>query len=71
MQKRSDGTQCLGCRVLLPDAINEPVRHSHPYVELGVDTGSKGALDILPQVVEQHLIISHVDADWGSPTRSP
>jgi len=33
---RSDGAQCLGCRVPLPGAINEPVRHSHPSVLLPV-----------------------------------
>jgi hypothetical protein len=43
------------------------VWHSHPYVELGVDAGSNGPLRVASRVVEQHFIISHVDADWGQP----
>ena len=66
-QKYADNAQGLGGGVQVPDAVDEPVWHSHPYIKLGVDAGSNGALDIPPRVVQQHLIISHVDADWWQP----
>jgi len=40
------------------------VRHSHPYVQRGVDAGRRGALNIAARVVEQHLFVSNVNADW-------
>jgi hypothetical protein len=71
IQKCADSAQSLvGC-VQIPDAIDEPVWHSHPYVELGVDARNNGALDVPSRVVEQHFIISHVDADWGQPRQIP
>src|SRR5258707_10147362 len=46
------------------DLDDEPVRHSHPYVQPGVDAGGNGALDIAPRIVEQHFVVSHVNTDW-------
>jgi hypothetical protein len=57
--------------VQVTDTVDKHVWHSHPYVELGVDAGSNGALHVPSRVVEQHLIISHVDADWGKPGQIP
>jgi hypothetical protein len=39
------------------------MRHSHPYVELCVDADRDGALYIAARVVEQHFVVSNVNAD--------
>src|SRR5712692_1087850 len=40
------------------------MRHSHPNVQLGVDARRDGALYIAARVVQQHFVVSNVDADW-------
>ena len=67
IQKCADSAQGLVGGVQVPNAVDEPVWHSRPYVELGVDAGSNGPLHVASRVVEQHFIISHVEADWGQP----
>jgi monovalent cation:H+ antiporter-2, CPA2 family len=62
-QKCAYRVQCLVRSVHAPDTIEEGVWHALPHVELGVDAGCDGAFHIASRVVEQHFIISHVDAD--------
>ena len=45
------------------------MRHSHPYVQLGVDTRCDRALEIAARVVEQNLIVSNVNADRWQPAQ--
>src|SRR6266581_8492615 len=62
-QKGSDGVECLSSCVEFAYRGDESVRHSHPYVQRGVDTRQGGALHVAARVVEQHFVVSHVHAD--------
>ena len=45
-QKGSDCLECLSSRVEFAYTGDEAVRHSHPYVQLGVDARRDGALHV-------------------------
>src|SRR5713101_8446739 len=60
----SDGAKCLSSSVETVYVGDESMRHSHPYVQRGVDTRRDGALHVAARVVEQHFVVSNVHADW-------
>jgi hypothetical protein len=39
------------------------VRHTLPHIKPRVDTCGDGALDVATRVVQQHLVVSYVNAD--------
>jgi pimeloyl-ACP methyl ester carboxylesterase len=43
------------------------MRHPHPYVQGGIDARCDSALDIAARVVQQHFVVSHMDADCRKP----
>jgi hypothetical protein len=53
------------------DIHDETVWHSHPYVELCIDARGDGALYIAARVVEQHFVVSNVNADWRQSAQIP
>src|SRR5882762_5037225 len=60
----SDGAECLSSSVEPAHSGDESMRHSQPYVQRGVDARRDGTLHVTARVVEQHFVVSNVNADW-------
>jgi hypothetical protein len=63
IQKCANGPQCLVGDLEFPKAVDEPMRYSHPNFQPGVNTRGYGALYIAAGVVQQPLLISHMNAN--------
>src|SRR3989442_13738678 len=66
-QKGSDCLECLSSCGEFAYTGDESVRHSHPYVQLGVHTRRDGARHVTARAVEQHFVVSNGHADWRQP----
>ena len=61
-EERTNGIERLGCRLQSSDACGKPVRHPHPDVGARVDAGGSGPLNEPQRVVEQHFVVTDMNA---------
>jgi len=62
-KESTDGIQRLGCRLQSSDASGKPMWHPHPHISPGIDACGNCTLNISERVVQQHFVITDVNAD--------
>src|ERR1700719_3525388 len=53
------------CRPEPPGVDYEPVRHSHPHIKSSTNTGTDGPFEKTQGVVEEDLVVAHLNAYGG------
>src|SRR5882762_5034714 len=66
-KESTDGIQRLCCRLQSSDASGKPMWHAHPHISPGIDACGNCTLDISERVVQQHFVVTDVNADGWHP----
>jgi hypothetical protein len=51
------------------EAARESMRHFQPHIKPGIKSGTNGTFDILARIIQQHFVVSDVNAEGGEPER--
>src|SRR5712671_4494301 len=66
-EKSSDGIQRLCCRLQSSDVCRKPMWHPHPHISSGVDACGNCALNVSERVVQEHFVVTDVNANGWHP----
>jgi hypothetical protein len=66
-KESTDGIQRLGRRLQASDASGKPMWHPHPHISPGIDARGNCTLNISERVVQQHFVVTDMNADGWHP----